>query len=118
MKTQIVDITEDSWTEITNGSTVLLAEGGVCGSFYLHFANSQTPPEITAPAHRIQTFQAAFDFSNLTLQLGQRIFARSENGPAFLIVTREVDVYEGFIPSGSDALITRNGNTFKSKETV
>ena len=118
MITQRIDITEGAWTEITGGSDILLVEGGVSGSFLLHFQNSQTPPAIDAPAHRVQTYQAPIDFTLFNLPLGQRLFARSFKGNSFVIVTREVEVYVNFIPLGSDSLLTANGNTFKVKEAA
>ncbi len=118
MITQRIDITEGAWTEITGGSDILLVEGGTAGSFMLHFENSQTPPAIDAPAHRVQTYQAPIDFTVFNLPLGQRIFARSYSGNSFVIVTREVEVYVNFIPSGSDSLLTVNGNTFKVKDAA
>jgi hypothetical protein len=118
MQTQRVEITDAAWVEITQGSTIILAEGGVSGSFLVHFANSDDQPLINAPAHRVQTFQAPLDFTQYNLIAGQRVWVRSQAGGAFIVVTRAVVVYVPFVPSGSDGLITSNGNTFKSIETA
>lgn len=118
MQTQRVDITSDAWVEINQGSTVILAEGGASGSFLIHFSNTATAPELTAPAHEIQTFQAALDFTQYNLTPGQRVWVKSKSGDGYIIATREVDVFVRFIPSGSDFLITADGNTFNSKEAA
>ena len=118
MQTQRVEITDTSWTEITLGSPIILAEGGVSGAFFVHYSNTSTQPDLDAPAHRVQTFQAPLDFTQYGLTAGQRIWVRTQSGNAFLVVTREVDVFVRFVPSLSDALITENGLTFNSREAA
>ena len=118
MQTQRVEITDASWTEITLGSPIILAEGGVAGAFFVHYSNTSIQPDLDAPAHRVQTFQAPLDFTSYGLTAGQRVWVRAQSGNAFLIVTREVDVFVRFVPSLSDSLITENGWTFKSKEAA
>ena len=118
MITQRVDITDDAWVELTLGSVLVIVEGGVSGLFLITFTNTSNQPSIDAPAHRVQTFQAAIDFTQYGLTPGQRVWARSPSGNSFLIVTREVDVFVRFVPSGSDALITSNGFTFNSIEVA
>jgi len=117
MQTQRVEITDAAWVEITQGSPIILAEGGVSGSFLVHFSNVSTQPEIDAPAHRVQTFQAPLDFTQYSLTAGQRVWVRSQSRGAFIVVTREVVVYVLYIPSGSDRYITSNGLTYKVQET-
>jgi hypothetical protein len=116
MQTQRVDITDTAWVEITQGSPIVLAEGGVAGSFLVHFANTQAEPDLDAPAHKVQTFTAPFDFTQFALVSGQRIWVRSHRGNAFLIVTRDIVVFTGFVPLGSDRLITSGGKTFLVQE--
>ena len=118
MITQRVDITDSGWVEITQGSPILLAEGGTDGVFLVHFSNSAIAPALSAPAHRVQTFQAPLDFAQYGLTAGQRVWVRSQRGNSFLFVTREVDVFVLFIPSGSDSLTTEDSLTFNSKEAA
>ena len=119
MITQRVPLSAVLWTEITQGSTVLLVEGGASGSFFIHFSNTDSQPDIDAPSHQIQTYRSAIDFSQMGLVTGQRLWAKAQEGESsFLIVTREVDVFNLFVPSGSDSLATSNGFTFKVKEAA
>jgi hypothetical protein len=118
MQTQRVDITDSAWVEITQGSQIILAEGGVSGEFLVNFTNTDEQPDIDAPAHSISTFQPRIDFTQYGLISGQRVWVRSKSGNAFIVVTREVVVYVLFVPTGSDRFITSNGNTFKSIEAA
>ena len=118
MITQRVDITDDAWVELTLGSVLILAEGGTGGSFLITFTNTSNQPDLNAPSHKVQTYQVAIDFTQYGLIPGQRVWARSPSGNSFLIVTREVDVFVRFVPSGSDSLITSNGFTFNSIEVA
>jgi hypothetical protein len=116
MKTQRVEITQEAWVELALGSAALIVESLSSGPFLLHFSNSATAPDLDAPAHEVQTFRAVFDFDIMALALGQRVWARAKEGTASLIVSRDVDVWVGFLPLNSDALITSSGNTFTVKE--
>ena len=116
MQTQRVDITDAAWVEITQGSAIILAEGGVSGSFLVHFSNTDIQPDLNAPSHRVQTFQSPLDFTQYNLNAGQRVWMRSQSGNSFIIVTRQVVVFVPFVPSGSDGLITSNGLRFYSQE--
>jgi hypothetical protein len=118
MITQRVEITDGGWVEITDGSPIILAEGGAAGSFLVHFSNTSSAPLIDAPAHRVQTFQAPLDFTQYNLTAGQRVWVRAQSGGGFIVVTREVDVFVAFVPSGSDSLVASNGLIFKSKEAA
>jgi len=116
MQTQRVDITDTAWTEVTQGSNIILAEGGVSGSFLVHFSNTDIQPDLDAPAHHVQTFQATLDFTQYNLTAGQRVWVRAQSGSAVIIITRDVVVFVPFVPSGSDGLITSNGLRFYSQE--
>ena len=118
MITQRVDITDSAWVELTLGSVLVLVEGGAGGVFLIAFSNTSDQPDIDAPAHRVQTFQSAIDFTQYGLTPGQRVWARHTSGNSFLVVTREVDVFVDFVPSGSDALITSGGLIFNSIEVA
>lgn len=118
MITQRIEITDSGWVEVTQGSPIILAEGGVAGSFLVHFSNTSTEPLINAPAHRVQTFQAPLDFTQYSLTAGQQVWVRSQSGNGFIVVTREVDVFVPFVPSGSDGLVTSNDLNFNVKEAA
>jgi len=118
MITQRVEITDSEWVEITQGSPIILADGGASGSFIVHFGNTATQPDIDAPAHRVQTFQAPLDFTQYGLTSGQRVWIRSQSGNGFIVVTRDVDVFVLFVPSGSDGLVASNGLTFNVIEAA
>jgi hypothetical protein len=118
MQTQRVGISDDAWVELTQGSLVLLVEGGTSGSFLVHFSNTLDQPAVDAPAHRVQTFQAPLDFAQFGLNAGQRVWARSFVGAAFVVVTREVVVFVNYVPSGSEAYITSAGMVYQSQEAA
>lgn len=113
MQTQRVDISPDDWTEIGQGSDLILVEGASSDAFFLHFSNLSAKPEISAPFHQFETWPNAIDFSRFGMVPGQRVWVRSKARPSSLTVTRNVDVYTLFVPIGSDSLQTVNGNTFK-----
>ena len=71
---------------------------------------------LNAPAHRIHTYQQPFDFAQFSFISGQRVWVRSTRGNAFLYVTRAVTVFTGFVPLGSDRLITSDANIFLVQE--
>lgn len=116
MQTQRVDITVSEWVEVTQGSAIILAEGGVSGSFLVYFSNTNIPPDLDAPAHRVETYQAPLDFTQYGLTAGQRVWIRSNTGDSFITITRDVEVFVPFAPLGSDGMITSNGLTFFSQE--
>ena len=116
MQTQQVDIFETEWVELTQGSNILLVSGGVDGLFLVHFTNTAATPVLNAPAHRIHTYQQPFDFAQFSFISGQRVWVRSTRGNAFLYVTRAVTVFTGFVPLGSDRLITSDANIFLVQE--
>ena len=118
MQTQRVDITDSAWVEITLGSQIILAEGGVSGEFLVHFSNTSDQPDVDAPAHRISTFQPRIDFTQYALNAGQRVWARAKSGEAFIIVTREVAVFVRYVPVASDSYITSNGLTYNVLEAA
>ncbi len=116
MQTQRVEISPSEWTEIAHGSENVLMDIGIAEDVLMHFSNTDNAPDIDAPAHRINSWTRPFDLERMGMVSGQRVWVKSIKEAGYIVVTREVDVFIGFIPDQSDSLITVNGLTFKSKE--
>ena len=116
MRTESVTLSATEWTELTLGSTRLIIDSVGSTSFLLHFSIAASQPNGDAVAHRVKSFPPRFDFSSTELQAGQRVWAKAITEPTILTVSRDVDAFGLFIPSGSDRLITDDGNVFRVLE--
>ena len=113
MITGRIEINRDGWTEIGGGATRLQFSAHKSGGTYVHFSESEAPPDSTVGCHLFGSWQNGFDFDQAGYPEGQKIWARSVAESDVLCITRDTNFFFSFIPLGSDSMTTFDGATFK-----
>ena len=117
MRTQLIDINPDTWTEITDGALTSIIQPRISGVLLLHFSNSLTPPE-DSEYHCFQNYKGPLFLSELGLVAGQRIWAKTTDGACQVAVTRDVIGFEALQDSADNPLIDRNDLVLQAQEAV
>lgn len=90
MITQSIVLPTNTWVEIANGQTSVLFDIRKASYVWIHFNESDTPPELdTEDKHRVEPSRFDFDFASFNLDAGQRVWVlASENRDNELRITR------------------------------
>ena len=117
MRTELIDVSSGTWTELTGGAVTILVQPRISGVLHLHFSNSLTPPE-DGEYHIFQNWKGPLNLIELGFIEGQRIWAKTPDGAGKIVVTRDVIGYESLEDNTGDPLIDSNGLALQVREAT
>lgn len=114
MITGRIEINSETWTEIAGGATWVQFSAKGSRGVKVHFAENDVTPNGVSTFHTFGSWPNGFDFDQSGYPEGQKIWAKSISANDELCITRNTNFHFLFIPNGSDALITSDGDTYKA----